>query len=367
MKMPRLKLFCLLLFLLGTAGAQVSTCKPSTGHKLYVFHAGSLSLSPAFTAIEAAYTCRTGVQVEDTASGAVDAMRQITAGGHSCDVFATADYTNIDQFLKPLGLARYNVVFAAGRMVLTYSAKALQAKNLPVIADPSSPPFHAPVSIPHAVQNWYQILNIPGVVIGGSHPFLDPSGYKTHMIFQLAEDFYKEPNLYDNLMRHLLVIPLDKPKGFSLDSQVDFQFAYEHYAQKLAAASKDGDFRYVKLPEEVDMSDFGKQSSYFKAMVVIPGLGVPNSPASVTIHGARVAWGITVMRDAAHPRDAVEFLRFLLGPEGRAILETKGPKPLVPALVSASDLRRLPSQLQPLVQSSRQLTPSSALRTGNPQ
>lgn len=363
MKMPGLQIFCLLLILLGTASAQVSSCKPSTGQKLYVVHAGSLS--PAFTAIETAYTCQTGVQVVDSAAGALDAMRQITASGHSCDVYATADYTNIDQFLKPLGLAQYNVVFASGRMVLAYSAKALQAKNLPAIADPSSPAFHAPDSIPHAVQNWYQILNMPGVVIGGSHPYLDPGGYKAHMIFQLAADYYKVPNLYDDLMRHFLVIPLDKPKGFSLSSQVDFQFAYEHRAQEATAASKDGDFRYVYLPEEVDMSDFSKQNLYSKATVVVPGLGVPNSPASVTIHGAHVAWGITVMRNAANPRDAVEFLRFLLGPEGRAILETKGPKPLVPALVSASDLRRLPHQLQPLVQSSEQLAPSSVHRTGN--
>jgi molybdate/tungstate transport system substrate-binding protein len=207
---------------------------------------------------------------------------------------------------------------------------------------------------------------MPGVVIGGSHPFLDPGGYKAHMIFQLAEDFYKLPDLYDNLMRHFLVIPLDTPKGFSLGSQVDFQFAYEHRAQEAAAASKDGDFRYVSLPEEIDMSDFSKQSRYAKAMMVVPGLGVPNTPASVAIHGATVAWGVTVMRNSANPRDAVEFLHFLLGSEGRAILKTKGPKPLVPALVSAGDLRRLPRLLQPLVQSSGRLTSSSVHRTRNP-
>ena len=44
--------------------------------------------------------------------GSVDAARQITAGGKPCDLYAPADYLDIDLFLKPAGYASFNIVFA---------------------------------------------------------------------------------------------------------------------------------------------------------------------------------------------------------------------------------------------------------------
>ena len=44
--------------------------------------------------------------------GSVDAGRQITAGGQACDLYAPADYLDIDLFMKPAGYADFNIVFA---------------------------------------------------------------------------------------------------------------------------------------------------------------------------------------------------------------------------------------------------------------
>ena len=63
--------------------------------------------------------------------GSVDAGRQITAGGQACDLYAPADYLDIDLFMKPAGYANFDIVFAHGRMVLAYSASGLAAKKLP--------------------------------------------------------------------------------------------------------------------------------------------------------------------------------------------------------------------------------------------
>ena len=46
---------------------------------------------------------------------------------------------------------------------------------------------------------------MPGVAIGGGNPFLDPGAYRAPMIFQLAEEYYKVPNLYNNLLEHLVI------------------------------------------------------------------------------------------------------------------------------------------------------------------
>ena len=67
--------------------------------------------------------------------GSVDAGRQITAGGQACDLYAPADYLDIDLFMKSAGYANFNIVFAQGRMVLAYSASGVAAKKLPSVAE----------------------------------------------------------------------------------------------------------------------------------------------------------------------------------------------------------------------------------------
>jgi ABC-type molybdate transport system substrate-binding protein len=143
-------------------------CVAATSQQLIVYHAGSLSA--AFTPVEQAFTCQTGVQVQDMTGGSVDLLRQITAGGKPADIVASADYVDIDNFLKPAGLASYDLLFAHGRMVLAYSASDVAAKHLAIV-DPAAT-FSPPASIPTVVDTWYQAVLQPGVTVGGSHPFL---------------------------------------------------------------------------------------------------------------------------------------------------------------------------------------------------
>ena len=278
--------------------------------------------------------------------GSVDAGRQITAGGQACDLYAPADYLDIDLFMKPAGYANFNIIFAHGRMVLAYLASSLAAKKLPPIAEPGSPPFKPPKSAPSAAAKWYEILTMPGVAIGGGNPFLDPGAYRGPMIFQLAELFYKVPNLYNNLLEHL-VVPGPNAE-IALGRGFDFQLIYEHNAQ--ATANANSDYRYVNLPDEINLSDEAKNAYYREhSVVVLPGLGTPQSARTITVPGARVAWGITVMKDAPNRENALKFLQLLLGPTGTASLNENGPAPISPAIVSSGDFRKLPESLRPLV------------------
>lgn len=315
--------------------AQTSTCVPPSGGQLIIYRAGSLTR--AFKPLIETFTCRTGIQVKDNPMGSVDAARQITAGGHACDLYAPADYLDIDLFMKPAGYADFNIVFAHGRMVLTYSARGVAAKKLPPIEAPGSHPFHPPDSIPKAAPDWYKILAMANVTIGAGNPFLDPGAYRAPMIFQLAEAFYKAPNLYNDLLERIVT-----------PGRHDFQFSYEHNAR--ATAMTNPDFRYVDLPDEINLSDPAKDAWYRQnAVVVLPGLGTPRSAKTITVPAARVAWGITLMNDAPNKKNAVRFLELLLGPEGTRALQENGPDPLNPARVSEADLRRLPPSLRRLV------------------
>jgi len=322
------------------AVAQTPNCVPPTSQQLIIYRAGSLTR--AFAPLVKEFTCQTGIQVKDVAMGSVDAGRQITAGGQACDLYAPADFLDIDLFMKPAGYADFDIVFARGRMVLAYSASGLAAKKLPPIAEPGSQ---------RAVAKWYEILAMPGVAIGGGNPFLDPGAYRGPMIFQLAEAYYKVPNLYNNMLEHVVIAGSD-PAAPTLGKGFDFQLTYEHSARATAAANPD--YRYVNLPDEINLSDPAKDTYYRQnAVVVLPGLGTPRSARTIAVPGVHVAWGITLLKDAPNRGNAIKFLQLLLSPAGKASLNDNGPAPISPALVSPADFRKLPESLRPLVKAER--------------
>src|SRR5262245_57170654 len=145
----------LLSVFLTSVVAQTKTCVPLSGEQLIIYRAGSLTR--AFVPLEQIFTCQTGIQVRDVAMGSVDAARQITAGGQKADLYAPADYLDIDLLMKPAGYSEFNIVFAQGRMVLAYSESSMGAKKLPPITAPGSRPFQAPDSIPKASERWYDV------------------------------------------------------------------------------------------------------------------------------------------------------------------------------------------------------------------
>jgi ABC-type Fe3+ transport system substrate-binding protein len=59
-------------------------------------------------------------------------------------------------------------------------------------------------------------------------------------------------------------------------------------------------------------------------------------------------YGITIPKSAASPEWAARFVVFVLGPEGRRIMETSGQPEIVPARVD--NFEALPLIVRPLVQ-----------------
>jgi len=331
------KLFLLLPL---TAAAQTPNCVTPSTQQLIIYRAGSLTR--AFTPLIREFTCQTGIQVKDVPMGSVDAGRQITAGGQACDLYAPADYLDIDLLMKPAGFTNFNIVFARGKMVLAYSASGLAAKKLPPIAEPGGQ---------IAVAKWYEILTLPGVAIGSGNPFLDPGAYRAPMVFQLAGAYYKVPNLYNNMLEHVAIAGSD-PSAPTLGKGFDFQFTYEHTAR--ATANANPDYRYVNLPDEINLSDPARDAYYRQnAVVVIPGLGTSRSARTIAIPGAHVAWGITLLKDAPNKENAIKFLQLLLGPAGKAALSDNGPAPVSPALVNEGDFGKVPQILRSLVKTVR--------------
>lgn len=312
--------------------------------QLNVCHAGSVQV--AFTQVEKEFTVQhPEVVLKDISGGSVALAGRLAAGLQPCDVYAAADYQDIDLLLKPLGLADYTIVFAKGRMVLAYLATDPMTHGVAAAGE-----FKPPASIPNAVPGWYQILLAPGVGVSSSHPFLDPSGYRTHMIFRLAQTYYNVPNLSNLLLEHLTInaaMGAGAANGPTLGRDYSFQFTYEHSAA--ATAKSNPSYRYVALPDRIDLSTASNNSYYARASVTIPGLGPTGGTTSVSIPATRVAWGLTIPKASPNPENAIAFVSLVLGAAGTAAFNAYGPAPITPARVSAVDRARLPKSMRSLV------------------
>lgn len=294
--------------------------QPST-RTLHVCHAGSLQA--AFADVEKAFTAQhQDVAIDDVSGGSVTLARRIATGAQTCDIYASADYLDIDLMLKPAGLADYTVTFAHGRMVLAYLSTDPNAEGV-------------------SADNWHQKLLAPGVRIAGAHPFLDPGGYRAHMVFDLAERYYHAPGLYNALLEHYMT-----PASGTLGKDFSFQLTYEHSAA--AAAQRNPSYRYLPLSDRVDLSVAANDAVYREARVTIPGLGTSAALTSVTIPATRAAWGLTILKNSTNSNEAVAFVNLLLGSVGTAALNANGPSPIVPAVVSRGDSARIPKTMKGL-------------------
>lgn len=310
----------------------------SNPNALIVYHAGSLNA--AFTAVEKLFTAQTGICIRDVAAGSLDAARRISVGQETADVFAAADYLDISLLLQPAGLANYSIAFAENSLVLAYSTDSRNADSIAGL----DAPFNPPGSVPSAAANWYEQITQPGVLIGASNPFLDPTGYRADMLFQLAALQYAQPALYNTLLAHYTITRPADVIGTSYDYQVIYESsAYAAYQANPSA------YRYVRLPSAVNLGDPRQNRRYSQAFTVVPGLGLPDTASKVAIPATHAVWGVTILNTAPHYAAAVQFLQLLFSAQGVALQAAGGPTPISPPVVSHADYGQLPAELQSVV------------------
>ena len=309
------------------ASAASGTCA-ANAPRLVIAAAGSLTSS--FAPVQKLFTERSGVCVELRSGGSVKLARDLRLPeGREVDIFASADVEVNERMLKSAGLAQHAIRFAEGAMVLAYTTASPQAGSIAVDGKVAA--------------DWTTQLQKPGVRIGGSHPFLDPGGYRADMVFQLAQLSSGRTGLYNALLDHSVVT---RP-GEKLGVAFDYQFTYEHSARAALAADQSGAYRYASLPEVIGMG-VAPRGVLAAAGVTMPGVDGPSAPA-VRIPASRVTWGLSILDQAPHAALAAQFLQLFFSAEGVA-LRAAGPSPINPPLGMAGDIAGLPASLRPLVQ-----------------
>jgi molybdate/tungstate transport system substrate-binding protein len=212
-------------------------------------------------------------------------------------VLALADPDLFAQLLEPR-FTTWHALFARNRIVLAYTSKSRGAAEIDST-------------------NWVRVLERPGVEVGRADPHTDPSGYRTLLVWQLAERHYGLPGLYDRMRRAAPprnVRPREADQVALLQAgELDYIWTYQNLAENAG-------LRYVKLPDAVDLGEPGDSAAYARATTRVLGQRLGDT---ITVRGRPILFGVTVPTTARHPAFAVRFVAFLLSAQGTRILRNQ--------------------------------------------
>jgi molybdate/tungstate transport system substrate-binding protein len=194
--------------------------------------------------------------------------------------------------------------------------------------------------------NWYEILSRKGVIWGHSDPNLDPCGYRSLMVIQLAELYYKKAGLYDKLIANR---PKENVRPKSVELVSLLKTGNMDYAWEYLSVAVQHKLKYVVLDDDINLGNYAYDDFYKKAKVKVTGA----KPGTwITRTGGSVTYGITLIKDAPNREAAVAFLNYILNPEGGLkVLESMGQPPFVPCRVPNKEMyNQLPDVLKKRVE-----------------
>jgi len=256
-----------------------------------VYNAGSLA-RPLRAALDT-FATREKAVIEQESAGSLETARKLTELGKIPDIIALADYEVFPQLLMP-DFANWYVLFAQNRMVIAYTDRSRHATEI-------------------TPANWWEVLLRRKVEIGRSNPALDPAGYRTLLVFQLAERYYKSDGLAERLVRS---VPARNIRPKEVDLVALLQAGELDYAWEYESVARAAGLRFVQLPHEIDLGSPGDSAFYAQASVRVPG----KTPSdTITFRGEPVVYAFSIPIGAPHPDVAQRFATYLMS-EGKAVL-----------------------------------------------
>jgi molybdate/tungstate transport system substrate-binding protein len=283
--------------------------------ELIIFHAGSLSVPIKQIAQE--YEKRNpDTKIFLESAGSLVCARKITELKKPCDIIASSDYFVINELLIPY-YASWSIRFATNEIVIAYQEKSKYSKEI----NPD---------------NWMDILQKKDVIYSRSDPDSDPCGYRTVFTFMLAEKYYNKPGLTEKMSskNKEYIRPKEVDLVALLESNaIDYMFQYKSVAVQHG-------LKYIELPKEVNLSDPSKNEIYSSVSTEVAG-SKPGLKMKVT--GDYINYSITILDNAPQKEEAINFMEFLLSPEGMNIFRKNGQQPIVPLI--AEPVEKLPAKL----------------------
>ena len=307
---------CIYGLLLALAGAACSDTRStprevSVGPQdtVVVYLAASLA-KPLRVALDT-FAARNDIVVEIESGASLEHARKITELGRIPDVIALADVEVFPQLLMPAHVSWY-AEFARNRMIVGYTERSRHAAEIDST-------------------NWPRILAMPDVQVGRPDPDLAPAGYRTLLVLQLAERYYRSPGLAARVLANAPRRNM-RPNAGELATllqtgELDYIFDYESVAAAYG-------FKALHLPAAIDLGDPAQAAEYAKARTRVKGKGND----SATFAGAPIVYALSVPRGAPHSAVAQRLASFLLSADGRRMMRAQRVDALDAAVFVGTDV-----------------------------
>ncbi len=329
--------------------------KPGQTTPLVVFCAGSLILP--FADLEIAYEAlHPDIDVRMECHGSIQVIRHVTDLHVPIDVVATADHALIPMLMYPVPdpdtgkpYASWYIRFAGNRLALAYKPGSKLSDQI-------------------NSQNWYQIIAQPGVLLGIADMRFDASGYRALMALKLAEFHSADPHIFNDVIKGKFRYPISAfdEEGYSeitvpeiVEPLPESGILIRGSSVQLIALLESGDLDYafeyesvirqhglemVRLSDEVNLGEESMADIYRQVEVKINFQRFASvKPVFI---GEPIGYGLTIPSNAPHPDQAQAFIEFLLGPQGRAIMQSNYQPVLTPPLCDGIDV--MPERLKTL-------------------
>ena len=297
------------------AAATGAGCRPVAGENDAVDVTYAASLTVAMANVASRFREQTGREVRGDPRGSVAGAHLIREGVWRPDVYITADPAT----LPLLGDhdPGWAIVFARGELVLGYGDASRHLAALD--------------SAKAGLLPWPDVVLRPGFRLGRTDPDLDPKGYRAIFAFRLAEEFYGRRGLAARILSgpsgERSVFPEEHLSARVLTGSLDAAVFY------LAEANQQG-LRHVPLPRPLNQGDTADAA-------VLAGLKYRTSDGRL-FRAAPIAYAATVPLNSLDPRAGAEFIAFLVGEDGSAVLEESG---FVMGGMVLGDVSRVPALL----------------------
>lgn len=323
-KVKRAYVVALLVVVAAIAGVTAYALPGDSKTELKVLCAGSLMVP--FTEMEKAYEAvNPHIDVLTEGHGSIQVIRYVTELGTEADIVAVADHSLIPPMMYDVKMpdsddsyASWYIRFASNTLGLAYTSSSKYADEI-------------------NADNWYEILSRPDVRLGISDPRFDACGYRAMMSCWLAELFYDDSDIFENVIGDFvypvtfqqedgqctMTVPeIVKSQKISIrgssvvllgileSGDIDYAFEYKSVALQR-------NLNFLELPPEINLgsSDFEKlgydlsiKIDYQRFASVIPEFACQ-----------MILYGVTIPENSPHYEEAVKYLEFMLGPDGAKI------------------------------------------------
>jgi molybdate/tungstate transport system substrate-binding protein len=263
--------------------------------------------------------------------GSIQVIRHVTEIGDLVDVAVTADAALIPLLMYEKEVpetgepfAEWYIEFATNRLTLGHRPSSRFAAEI-------------------TADNWYEVVGRPGVTLGLADPRLDAAGYRALMVLALAQEQYGEPTLFYDLAgarlkppvlteeedgRTVIVVPeLLEPRsgsgllmrGASIQLTALLESGDLDYAFEYESVLRQHGLEMVPLPDSLNLGAEAYRDRYRQVQVRLDFRRFAS--VDPVFDGDVIRYAVTIPTNAPNPGEAVRFIAFLLGPEGRAIME----------------------------------------------